>query len=262
MSRKIQFLKYQGTGNDFIIIDQWDEEFDLSRDEIAHLCDRRMGIGADGLMYLRKSKEVDFQMIYYNSDGNESTMCGNGGRCISSLYFSKTGKRKVTFLAIDGIHESKLLDSGNISLHMSDVDEIKKMVEGYFIDTGSPHLVIFTADVKGKNINKDGAEIRYSDQFASEGVNVNFMEVKNDFINVRTYERGVEGETLSCGTGVTASAIIAGEHSDKLSGKNGIKTITLGGELKVHYIKEDQLFTNIWLTGPAQLVFKGEATLI
>ena len=142
MARKIQFFKFQGTGNDFIIIDQWNEEYDLKQEEIAFLCNRRKGIGADGMMYLRKSGDADFQMVYYNADGNESTMCGNGGRCISALYFSKSKKRSASFLAIDGLHEARLLASGEVSLHMSNVDQIDSNDQGFFLDTGSPHLVI------------------------------------------------------------------------------------------------------------------------
>ena len=261
MGREIQFYKYQGTGNDFIIIDQWDEIYELNVEEIAFLCDRRMGIGADGLMFLRRDDDADFKMVYYNSDGNESTMCGNGGRCISALYFKKMGKHSANFLAIDGYHESKLMDEGIISLHMSDVRRMEEKDKGYFLDTGSPHLVIIDHSVDHKNIAQEGAKIRYSDQYKLEGVNVNFMQLCEGFIKVRTYERGVEDETLSCGTGVTASAIVAGRLSEDFSGDEGVGIQTLGGNLNVRFDSTDEGFQNIWLTGPAVQVYKGEISI-
>jgi diaminopimelate epimerase len=258
MGRKIRFYKYQGTGNDFIILDQWEMEYDLSTDEIASLCDRRMGIGADGLMYLRKGRGVDFIMVYFNADGNESTMCGNGGRCISSLFFSRMGKMEANFQAVDGLHQSKLLADGSVSLHMSDVNEINHQSGGYFLNTGSPHLVLIKEEVVEMNIEEAGSAIRYSPPYADEGVNVNFMKIGPSYINVRTYERGVEGETLSCGTGVTACAIVAGMINSSLSYSKGIDIKTKGGHLKVHYQRNKGKVTDIWLTGPAQHVFTGE----
>lgn len=258
MGRKIQFYKYQGTGNDFIILDQWDEEYELTRGDIAYLCDRRMGIGADGLMYLRKGSGADFVMVYFNADGNESTMCGNGGRCISSLFFSRRGTTEARFKAIDGFHECKLLPEGSISLHMSDVKEICDQSGGYFLNTGSPHLVLIKENVRSMDVDKAGSAMRYSQEYKEEGVNVNFMEIEPSNIVVRTYERGVEGETLSCGTGVTACAIVAGMINARLSGDKGIEINAIGGTLKVNYQRQKEMVTDIWLTGPAQHVFTGE----
>ncbi|NNF33226.1 MAG: diaminopimelate epimerase [Saprospiraceae bacterium] len=258
MGRKVKFYKYQGTGNDFIILDQWDKEYNLTTDDIAYLCDRRMGIGADGLMYLRKASGVDFVMIYFNADGNESTMCGNGGRCISSLFFSRMNKSEARFQAIDGLHYSKLLKHGHVSLHMSDVKEIKDESGGYFLNTGSPHIVLIKENVETMDVEESGSVIRFSPTYADEGVNVNFMEIDPSNVLVRTYERGVEGETLSCGTGVTACAIVAGMINARLSGSKGIEIKTKGGILKVNYQKHEEMVTDIWLTGPTQQVFTGE----
>lgn len=252
------FYKYQGTGNDFIIIDNREPTFPKNDTSlIARLCHRRFGIGADGLILLETDKNADFRMVYYNSDGNQSTMCGNGGRCI--VAFAKhlgIIDNQTTFEAIDGLHHATIDDDGIVSLQMKDVDELNIQNQYVFVDTGSPHHVAVTDDVSAIDIVKSGAEIRYSSLYGATGANVNFVEPLQDgSFTVRTYERGVEDETLSCGTGVTAVAIAM-----KATGKTNSDVVALhvqGGELEVSFSEHDGKFTNVFLKGPATFVFKG-----
>lgn len=256
----LHFSKYQGTGNDFIIINNLKNELSLSRDQVQMLCDRKFGIGADGLMLLQTKEGYDFEMKYYNSDGNESTMCGNGGRCMIQ-FAHKQGIEKETYLfyAIDGGHEAKILQNGWVELKMKDVNEIKQMKNGCFLNTGSPHFVQNTEKLATLDVYKIGKIIRNSVEFIKEGVNVNFVEQKNDGLFVRTYERGVEDETLSCGTGVTAAAIV---FAKKEQGPQLAKITTSGGELMVKFKRlDDNRFTDIWLCGPATFVFEGKIEL-
>jgi diaminopimelate epimerase len=255
---QIEFYKYQGTGNDFIIMDNRDKSYDaLTRQQVAFLCDRRFGIGADGLMLLNTFPGYDFEMKYYNSDGRESTMCGNGGRCLTQFAYD-IGIDKTTFLfkAIDGLHEANINENGVVALKMNDVNEIRHEHGDYIVNTGSPHFVQFTNDVMHLDVYKKGKEIRYNKEFEKEGINVNFVEQTEltDRIIVRTYERGVEDETFSCGTGVTAAALVSA-HND--SGFNRVEVKTKGGLLSVEYEKKGDTFKNIWLNGPALKVFKG-----
>jgi diaminopimelate epimerase len=259
MIMKIQFYKYQGTGNDFVIMDNRDKTYDsLSKEQIRFLCDRRFGIGGDGLMLLNLHPNHDFEMKYYNSDGRESSMCGNGGRCLVK-FASDRGIIKSTykFLAVDGEHEASIDLDGTVALKMNDVDEVK-FDEGHFIlNTGSPHYVQMVTDVMHLDVVKKGREIRYGKEFQKEGINVNFVEQTDepDSIIVRTYERGVEDETLSCGTGVTAAALVCA-HND--NGFNGVEVKTKGGLLSVEYDKINDSYKNIWLIGPAIKVFEGQ----
>ncbi|MGZ3885535.1 MAG: diaminopimelate epimerase [Bacteroidia bacterium] len=258
---EISFHKYQGTGNDFILIDNRSKEVQLSTDQIRWLCNRHFGIGADGLMLLELEPGVDFKMVYFNSDGNESSMCGNGGRCICA-FAHKLGliENKAKFIAIDGIHEALITDEG-VSLKMSDVKSIDKGENHFFLNTGSPHYVKFVYDVKNFNVYEEGKKVRNSDAFVAEGTNVNFIEKIDDALFVRTYERGVEDETLSCGTGVTASALVAAV-SGVASGKNNCRVLTLGGSLNVKFDRVlESNFYNIWLEGPAEQVFEGKILL-
>lgn len=258
---KYQFSKYQGTGNDFIIIDNRDNHATLTVEQINLLCNRRFGIGADGLMLLEKAEGYDFMMKYYNADGNEGTMCGNGGRCLVQFaYDSGIHKSKYLFIAVDGEHEAAFGENKWINLKMKDVTTIQEYDGDAVLDTGSPHYVKQVEDVQEVNVFKEGRAIRYNDDFKDKGINVNFVEQLNDdTIRVRTYERGVEDETLSCGTGVTASALVFA-HND--AGFNRVHIKTPGGFLAVEFDKTgDDSFSNIWLCGPATFVFKGEIEL-
>lgn len=259
---KIQFYKYQGTGNDFIILDNRTNDYSsLTTDQVNFMCNRRFGIGADGLMLLSKHQEYDFEMVYFNADGKESSMCGNGGRCLVK-FASDSGLKKTTyrFIAIDGPHEAEIDLQGIVRLKMKDVSEAKNG-KGYFVlNTGSPHYVQFVQNLQQLDVEDEGRKIRYSDEFAADGINVNFVEsLNNDSIFVRTYERGVENETLSCGTGVTAAALVSAHHEN---GFNEIAVETKGGKLSVEFnLSEEKKFSNIWLCGPAEFVFKGEIEL-
>ena len=256
------FYKYQGTGNDFVLIDNRDFIFHKGNTGlIKNICDRRFGIGADGLMLLENEKEVDFKMVYYNSDGNESTMCGNGGRCISA-FAKKLGivNDKGVFIAIDGEHEF-IIDplKEEVILKMIDVNGIQNENDDYILFTGSPHYVSFRNDIDKIDIVTAARKIRYNEVYAKEGINVNFAEIKNDKVYMRTYERGVEDETLSCGTGTVAVALCVAQRSKIETGK--IEILTPGGNLSVSYNKEGSKFTNVWLQGPAKLVFEGTVNI-
>ena len=258
----IAFYKYQGTGNDFIILDDYHQAAPvLTTKQIKHLCNRQFGIGADGLMYLKKKDGYDFEMLYFNSDGNPSSMCGNGGRCLVKFAYN-TGLHKSTyrFYAIDGDHEAEIDFDGTVSLMMQNVNKVLYHNGHMILNTGSPHFVKFTPDVEDVDVLESGRSIRYSDEFEKEGINVNFVEVlDDDSILVRTYERGVEDETLSCGTGVTAAALLSA-HND--NGFNTVLVKTNGGHLSVEFNKiDDEHFSDIWLCGPAEFVFKGEIEL-
>lgn len=255
---KIQFFKYQGTGNDFILIDNRKNEISLSKEQIHRLCDRRFGIGADGLMLLQEKPGFDFEMKYYNSDGKTGSMCGNGARCMIKFVYQLGIHRDLyKFLAADGSHEAEIDIDGIVSLKMNDVRTIRKFHNDFLVDTGSPHYIKMVTGVMDLDIYKKGFEIRYSKEFAEEGINVNFVEQTDDTdkIIVRTYERGVEDETLSCGTGVTAAALVC-YHND--NGFNEVEVKTSGGKLTVEFDRVDEdRFENIWLCGPAEKVFEG-----
>lgn len=260
---KINFSKYQGTGNDFVILDNRKTEYpSLTASHIRHLCDRRFGIGADGLMMLNEKNGQDFEMKYYNADGRESTMCGNGGRCLVKFAY-ELGIHKTVyhFIAADGLHEAEIDTDGTVSLKMQDVNRVSKFHGDYLLNTGSPHYVKLVNDVMNTDVFKKGKEIRYSKDFEKEGVNVNFVEQlpDEDRILVRTYERGVEDETWSCGTGVVASALIC-FHNE--CGFNDVQVKTLGGTLTVEFDRmDDDNYNNIWLSGPADKVFEGSMEL-
>jgi diaminopimelate epimerase len=257
---KITFYKYQGTGNDFVIIDNRKGEIELTKAQVKFLCDRRFGVGADGLMLLNTIPGYDFEMKYYNSDGREGTMCGNGGRCLVK-FANDMGLRKTEyrFKAIDGEHEADIDNDGWVSLKMQDVNKVEHNRGDAILNTGSPHYVKTVNEIKGLNVYKEGREIRYNKTYEKEGINVNFVEQEDDRVFVRTYERGVEDETFSCGTGVTAAAVVSA-HNDK--GFNRVEVETLGGRLAVEFDKiDDQHFNNIWLCGPAEFIFRGEIEL-
>lgn len=252
----ITFSKYQGTGNDFVMIDNTLGLYNLTTEQVVRMCDRRFGIGADGLILLNNKEGYDFEMDYYNSDGSKS-FCGNGARCTVQFFIDlghslSSGK----FWAIDGEHFAKIEDS-LISIRMSDVNQLESLQSNFLLDTGSPHFVNMVSNLESCNIVEYGKAVRYSSMFEKNGVNVNQLEVLGpNQIRIRTYERGVEDETLSCGTGATASAIVYGY----LNLEDGVHRITVkveGGNLEVKFLKLNQKFTEIELIGPALGVFNG-----
>lgn len=257
----LHFYKYQGTGNDFVILDNRKGEYNLTRKQIAFLCHRRFGIGADGLMLLNPYVGYDFEMKYYNADGGESTMCGNGGRCLVKFAYDRgIIKRDYRFVAIDGEHEASIDIDGTVALKMNDVKNVRFEHGKYILDTGSPHYVDLVEDLAHLDVVDSGRQVRYSEQFRKDGINVNFVQqtVEPDKIIVRTYERGVEDETWSCGTGVTAAALVCFHNEN---GYNRVEVKTKGGDLSVEYDRIDDRFQNIWLIGPAVKVFEGDIDL-
>jgi len=261
---KLTFFKYHGTGNDFILIDARNGNFKPEKSLIERMCHRRFGIGADGLITLNNARGFDFEMKYYNADGNESTMCGNGGRCIVAFadFLSPEG-RPYRFIAVDGVHTASILEKDNdhysVEISMNDVAEIRKQGSDLILDTGSPHFVRFVKDVDNIDVKQEGRFIRDGVEFRPGGINVNFVEDKGDRIYVRTYERGVEDETLSCGTGVTASALAYASLKGIKEGM--INIITRGGALKLHFMTSGKTFTGIRLVGPAKKTFNGVVEL-
>ena len=252
----IRFEKYQGTGNDFIMIDNRSSQ--IAEDVLSRVrfwCDRRFGIGADGVILIENHSSADFEMVYYNSDGSQS-FCGNGSRC-AVLFARSLGivQDNAQFMAIDGMHEAKIDSEGRVHLKMADVHEIEESEDYFFIHTGSPHYIKYVNEVDKMDVVKEAKLIRYSAKYASDGTNVNFVGVGEDRLIVRTYERGVEDETLSCGTGVTAVALSAA--GDEFGNYEALIQ-TLGGTLEVSYDKVgENSFTNIFLIGPGVKVFEG-----
>lgn len=257
MSTHIPFVKYHGTGNDFVIIDQREINY-IAYDQddlIKRICQRHFGVGADGLMILANSDQADFEMVYFNADGRRSTMCGNGGRCI--VHFAQSlgiVNQQTTFIAIDTLYRATITD-GIVSLRMQDVESMEQDGSALVLDTGSPHYVQICDEKQHDDIKDFGASIRYSDAYKHQGINVNLLSVEDSEIRVSTYERGVEDVTLSCGTGVTAAALVA----HRIAGQPApISVHTMGGTLQVSFVESQGSYTDIWLSGPAQLVFKGE----
>ncbi|HPH46122.1 MAG TPA: diaminopimelate epimerase [Chryseolinea sp.] len=252
---KFHFHKYQATGNDFVVVDNRQGNFSFTKEQIEKICDRKFGIGADGLMLIEKHPSLNFNLEYYNSDGSQS-LCGNGSR--AAIHFaSQLGlvDGNINFQAYDGPHYAELLSNGIVRLRMNDVNEVKQMGEDFFIHTGSPHFIRFVTDINSYPVFEEGKKIRYSEDFKPGGTNVNFVELHSDnTITVRTYERGVEDETLSCGTGVTAAALAVSFR--KYSSPVNIKT--KGGNLSVEYKSTStKSFEEIHLVGPAKMVFEG-----
>lgn len=257
--KEINFYKYQATGNDFILIDNRQTKFELSKDEISFLCDRKFGIGSDGLMLIQDHPDYDFELIFYNPDSSQS-LCGNGSRCaVNFAKFLGIIDSKTSFLAYDGGHEAEILANNEVRLKMADVQNVRLMADGIFVDTGSPHLIKYVINIDTYRVYDQGKAIRNGGLFKEAGVNVNFVQVTGENqIFVRTYERGVENETLSCGTGVTAAAL-ASSTKDL---KPPVKVNTMGGNLSVDFMKnEDNSFSEVYLTGPAKQVFQGSLEL-
>jgi diaminopimelate epimerase len=255
---QLEFYKYQGTGNDFVMIDNRSNTFPKENTQlVAHLCDRRFGIGADGLILLDTDATSDFRMVYYNSDGNLSSMCGNGGRCL--VAFAKklnVIQNETTFMATDGLHHATVGADGIVSLQMIDVAEIKNTQDYSFLNTGSPHHVQIVEDLQHFNVKENGAAIRYGNLYGQAGSNINFVKkIDETTFSLRTYERGVEGETLACGTGATAVAIAM--NATGQTNSNEINLNVEGGKLAVSFDKVNEKYTNVFLKGPAEFVFKG-----
>jgi len=258
MSKNITFFKYQGAGNDFILIDNRNNHFDRNNEElIKKLCDRRFGIGGDGLMLLQQNQTFDFEMVYYNADGREGTMCGNGGRCIVA-FARDLGiiKEETVFLAVDGKHQAIITDD-QVNLEMIDVNTIAKDEQAFVLNTGSPHYVLEVENLKDFNVFEKGKSIRNNETYGQKGINVNFVEKEGEGYFLRTFERGVEDETLACGTGATADAIAMAIKEEK-NGSIQIPIRVLGGQLYISFEKNDNIIQKVHLKGPANLVFKGE----
>jgi diaminopimelate epimerase len=256
----IKFSKYQGAGNDFILIDHRANELkNIDNKLIALLCDRRFGIGADGLMFLTAHNEYDFEMVYYNADGNVGSMCGNGGRCIVA-FAKQLGifDSETNFLAVDGPHYAKITAKGNwVELQMIDVDTITNDGNAFVLNTGSPHYVTAVKDLASFDVFNKGKEIRNNNTYQLNGINVNFVEDKGDHLFVRTFERGVEDETYACGTGVTAVAMAMTVAQKKQPGHIETPVEVLGGKLQINFDYDGTTFTNVFLCGPAEKVFDG-----
>lgn len=260
---KINFSKYHGTGNDFIMIDDRENVVDLSVAQVRSLCDRHFGVGADGLIKILFKNSFDFEMVYYNSDGNLGSMCGNGGRC-AAAFVHQLGMigSEASFSAFDGPHHASIISLSPmlVKLKMNDVSKVSKEGDCFVVNTGSPHYVTFVNSVEKIDIVKMGREIRNSKEYVNEGINVNFVEIENGGLKIRTYERGVEDETLSCGTGVTAS-VLAAVSAGLITLKDICRVSTPGGKLKVYFKSASHGFEQIWLEGPAEVVFSGVVEL-
>jgi diaminopimelate epimerase len=255
---QIPFIKYHGTGNDFILIDDRAGSFNEPPAMIARICDRHFGVGADGLLLLRNSKGFDFEMVYYNSDGSTATFCGNGGRCIVA-FAQRLGiiGKKCRFKAPDMEHSATIVSHNDyelmVSLQMLDPIIYENTPDFIYLNTGTYHYVTFVEDPDSVDIIRQAGRIRYDQRFAPHGTNVNYVKIEGDQLTVRTYEKGVENETLSCGTGVTASAIAASLRNGGLRWT----VHTKGGDLQVEFTREAEKFTQVYLQGPATLVFDG-----
>src|SRR5476649_182912 len=257
---KIHFYKYQGAGNDFILIDNRKNAVNHQNPKlIARLCDRRFGVGGDGAMFLQNAPGYDFEMVYYNADGQPSSMCGNGGRCIVAFAkFLGIIKTETNFLAVDGPHYARISGSGDwVSLQMIDVDEINRDKDAYVLNTGSPHYIAMADGLKDKDVYTEGYAIRNNDTYKAKGINVNFVEPTDTGYFVRTFERGVEDETYACGTGVTAVALAMAKHNNQ-TGHITTPIKVLGGDLNIRFNYNGEKFDDIFLEGPAVMVFEGE----
>lgn len=258
-SNILQFSKYHGTGNDFIILSRMEGGQKLQPDTIAALCDRHLGIGADGLIELWPSAIAEFKMIYYNADGFIGSMCGNGGRSVAAFAFAqRISNIEMNFEAFDGLHQATILQyKANdyfVDIQMADVTSYDFDGQRLLVDTGSPHFVCQVDNLSEFDVIGQGRQIRHDETISQKGVNVNFIQKKGNQLFMRTYERGVENETLSCGTGVTAAAIAA----SLWFGTEQHEIYTRGGDLQVKFIRQDQTFRNIHLLGPVQKVFEGK----
>lgn len=258
---RIKFQKYQGTGNDFVVIDNRLRAFDqISGATVSALCNRKFGVGSDGLMLVHGAEDADFEMVFFNPDGSKS-LCGNGSRC-AVVFAERLGMagENGSFITTDGRHDYRLLGNGEVAVQMRPAAPPRSVRGHLFLHTGSPHLVVHTDDVDAVDVVGAGQPLRHLPEFEKTGgTNVNFVARMDEHsIGVRTFERGVECETLSCGTGVTAAALaLAAEGSEPQT----VKVHTHGGVLRVRFRKTTEGFDDIWLEGPAQKVFSGEIEL-
>lgn len=250
----IQFHKYQGTGNDFVMIDNRNLEFDKENlSLIGKLCDRRFGIGGDGLILIEEDQASDFKMVYFNTDGTQS-LCGNGSRCaVKFANYLGMIETETKFSAFDGFHTA-FIDKGLVHLQMHDIKQVETRSDAHFVDTGSPHLIKVVKNLEQLDVKVEGSKIRYSNEFKEKGININFIEKTQGVTAIRTYERGVEDETLSCGTGCTAVALTLSQ----LGAQSPISLEAQGGTLQVSFEKVKEGFRNIYLIGPAEQVYSGE----
>lgn len=261
---KILFNKYEGAGNDFIIVKNSPPVIDHSDSKlVSRLCDRRFGIGADGLILIEECAGYDFRMVFFNSDGQPSTMCGNGARCAAHYVMNNiSGFRDIAFMVSDGAHSARHIGGNNIEVSIRDVKGYSETSDGIVLNTGVPHLVVFAENIDEADMIARGRPLRFSPAYAPEGVNVNLVEKEGEGLKVRTYERGVEEETLACGTGVTASAIaaaLAGKIvTNEVKTKVKVKVKVKGGILFVSFTLIDGGATDIRLSGPATFVYSGE----
>ncbi len=260
----LSFLKYHGTGNDFVLIDNRLAKYSFDCDQISALCDRHFGIGADGLIMMETHVAADFVMRYFNADGHEATFCGNGARCaVAFARYLGIVSKQVKFMAADGLHYATFIKSDKkeefIKISMSDVSEVREMDDGYFIDTGSPHFIQFWPNIEDIDVAVEGKTIRNQMRWGGSGVNVNFAAVENGEIKLRTYERGVEAETLSCGTGAVAATLAA---AVKQGLKPPVRVAAKGGKLIVHFKPIQNKFIKVQLEGPAKQVFSGNIKLL
>ncbi|MBQ9254314.1 MAG: diaminopimelate epimerase [Bacteroidales bacterium] len=259
---RLHFYKYEGAGNDFIIVDNRSQNIVLGEKNIKHLCSNHFGIGSDGLMILTNDTMSDFNMQFFNPDGSSGMMCGNGGRCI--VRFAKDigviDNNKTTFTAPDGVHSAEILEDNQVALKMIDVQQVQQFSDGYWLDTGTSHFVVKVDNVRDTDVIHRGRTLRYDDRFIEhKGTNVNFYsETEENTLLIRTYERGVENETLACGTGITATALAYSIYKNYEDGNYTIDVHTLNNNLKVLFTKKQSSFYNIVLQGPANKVFEGD----
>lgn len=265
MAQELKFFKYQGAGNDFVLVDQRRQQL-VQRGQnalIQRLCDRRFGIGADGLILIEAHADCDFEMIYFNADGGEGSLCGNGGRCaVAFAHYLGMFAERCRFMASDGPHEARLIRPNWVELQMADISDWEQHDDYVFMDTGSPHYVQFVNKLSEVNVVQAGRAIRYNDRFCAQGTNVNFVQRTGEGLSIATYERGVEDETLACGTGVTAAALSDFLAQQQRTGVQATSVQARGGLLEVRFqFSPERGFTDIWLCGPAVQVFSGKLTI-
>ena len=259
---ELNFIKYQGAGNDFVILNSLNNKIssELSQSQIATICDRNFGVGGDGMIIIAPSDSADFEMLYYNADGKLGSLCGNGSRCAVYYYYEWTGSKQteIVFSSYDGIHKAQVVGEHTVKLQMADIDAYSHESNFYYMNTGSPHIVIFKEDIDALDMLQLGRQYRNLSPLKEAGSNVNVVQCGGKMSFVRTYERGVEGETLACGTGVTAAALLKSIHEKYKAGSYKEVFKALGGILSVYFLKTENGFQDIYLEGPAKRVFEGK----